>query len=213
MPKQKGLQKARTDADDLVRQVAGNYLSGDERFEVRQSDSAWYLVDRQQTNEFGQELMHGPFASMKAAKAQMPGARGIKPLLRSVTRPRAPAPKKEPPKPEPTWIDKLPADEAAEVRKLIRTLERDGIAGADDLARKDRQGKTPAVASALLQRALQDAIDEMPDRDREAAQRVIARIDEVVSGGESNRDPLPGWALFEVGPDRAPTGRRLRLGD
>ena len=93
--------------DDLVRQEAGNYLSGDERFEIRQSDSAWYVVDRQQTNEFGQELMHGPFGSMKAAKSAMPGARDIKPLLRSVKRPAKAQPPKEPPKPPPSWIDKL----------------------------------------------------------------------------------------------------------
>ena len=34
--------------DDLVRQEAGNYLSGDGRFAVRQSDANWYVVDREQ---------------------------------------------------------------------------------------------------------------------------------------------------------------------
>ena len=62
-------------ADDLVRETAGNYVSGDRRFEVRQSDSTWYVVDREQTNEFGQELIHGPFGSMKAAKAAVPESR------------------------------------------------------------------------------------------------------------------------------------------
>ena len=79
--------KAR-EPDDLVREAPGSYVSGDERFEVRQSDSTWYVVDRQQTNELGQELMHGPFASMKAARAAMPGARDIKPGGRARDRSR-----------------------------------------------------------------------------------------------------------------------------
>src|SRR5688572_10862210 len=132
-------------ADDLVRETAGSYVSGDERFEVRQSDSAWYLVDRQQTNEFGQELMHGPFASMKATKAAIAGARDIKPLLRSAKRPSRPQPKNEPPKPPPSWIDKLSEDEAAVVRKQIRALERESVEDPEGLVRKDRQARTPAV--------------------------------------------------------------------
>ena len=67
--------------DDVVRQAAGNYLSGDGRFEVRQSESNWYVVDTAQANEFGQELMHGPFGSLKEATAAIPGARDVKPLL------------------------------------------------------------------------------------------------------------------------------------
>lgn len=205
--------KKPADADDLVRQEAGNYLSGDERFEIRQSDAAWYVVDRQQANEFGQELMHGPFGSMKAAKAAMPGARDIKPLLRSVKRPAKTQPKNEPPKPPPSWIDKLPTAEASEVTKLIRALQREGIEDAEDLVRKDRQARTPAVASSLLRGELDRRITKLPKEDQAAARAAVKQISEVLAAGDRNRDPLPGWALVEVGPDREPTGRRLRLDD
>ena len=205
--------KKPAEPDDLVRQEAGNYLSGDDRFEVRQSDSAWYLVDRQQTNEFGQELMHGPFGSMKAAKGAMAGARDIKPLLRSAKRPTKAQPKKEPPKPPPSWIDKLSQADASVVRKQIRALEREGVDDPEGLVRKDHQARTPAVASALLRRELDKAIDKLPKNDQPTARAALARISEIVAGGDRNRDPLPGWALVEVGPDREPTGRRVRLSD
>jgi hypothetical protein len=205
--------KKPTEPDDLVRQEAGNYLSGDERFEIRQSDSAWYVVDRQQTNEFGQELMHGPFASMKSAKAAMPGARDIKPLMRSVKRPSKPPPKKEPPKPSPSWIDKLPEADAAAVRKQIRALEREGIDDPEGLVRKDRQARTPAVASALLRRELEQAINKLPQDDQAAANAALEQLSKILAAGDRNRDPLPGWALLEIGADREPTGRRLRISD
>ena len=192
--------KKPAEPDDLVRQEAGNYLSGDERFEVRQSDATWYLVDREQTNEFGQELMHGPFGSMKAAKAAMPGARDIKPLLRSVKRPSKPVPKKDPPKPPPTWIDKLPQAEASVVRKQIHALEREGLDDPEALVRKDKQARTPAVASALLHRELEQAIDKLPKDDQPAARAALGQIAKVLAAGDRNRDPLPGWALVEVGP-------------
>jgi hypothetical protein len=204
--------KKQPEPDDLVRQEAGNYLSGDERFEVRQSDATWYLVDRQQTNEFGQELMHGPFPSMKAAREAMPGARDIKPLLRSTKRPKPAAPTKELPKPEPTWIDKLPAAEAIQVRKLIHALERNGLTDAEALVRRDKQGQTPAVAAALLGQELDRTIDDLPEKEQDLARRLVARLGDVIATGERNADPRPGWALLELGPDRQPTGRRLRLG-
>ncbi|MEX2547136.1 MAG: hypothetical protein WD830_05035 [Chloroflexota bacterium] len=210
--KTKKAPKKPPEADDLVRETAGNYVSGDGRFEVRQSDTTWYVVDREQTNEFGQELIHGPFGSLKAAKAGMPGARDVKPLLRSRPRPTKAPDKKEPHKPKPTWIDLLPRDEAAEVRKLIRTLEAEGIENADALARRDRQGLLPAIASTLLERRLAAEIDDLPEKDRALARKLVTRLGGVISAGERVADPLPGWALYEVGPGREPTRRRLRLG-
>lgn len=197
--------------DDLVRETAGSYVSGDGRFEVRQSDTSWYLVDREQANEFGQELMHGPFRSMKAAKSALPGARDIKPLLRSTVRPKRAPDKKAPPKPRPTWIDRLPAGEAAEVRKLIRALEGEGITDAEAVVRRDRQGLLPAIASTLLAERLSAAIDELPEADHALARKLVAKLDEVISSGEQIPGGLPGWALFELGPGREPTKRRLRL--
>lgn len=201
--------------DDLVRESAGSYVSGDDRFEVRQSETTWYLVDRQQTNELGQELMHGPFPSMKAAREAMPGARDVKPLLRSRARtPSRPAAKiAAPPKPPPTtWIDRLPAAEASELRRLIRALEREGIEDAEALVRRDRGGLQPAIASALLDRQIGVLIDALPENERALGRKLVAQIGEVLNASDATPGSLPGWALFETGPGREPTKRRLRLG-
>jgi hypothetical protein len=64
--------------DDLVRTAAGAYRSGDGRFEVQKSDTRWFLVDSQQTDELGQQLLHGPFATLSEVTAALPGARAIK---------------------------------------------------------------------------------------------------------------------------------------
>src|SRR5215216_3539643 len=74
------------DPDSLVRQSAGTYTSGDGRFEVRQSDKSWFLIDSQQTDELGQPLLHGPFASMKAAREAIPDARNVEPAERKPAR-------------------------------------------------------------------------------------------------------------------------------
>jgi len=178
------------------------------------SDSTWYVVDRQQTNEFGQELIHGPFGSMKAAKAQMPGARGVKPLLRSRTRPKPAAEKQKPPKPPPkSWIDRLPREEATQVKRLIRAVEKEGIEDADALVRRDRAGLQPAIAQALLDRRVENAVAELPEQERVVARRVLKHLGATISASEASGDPLPGWALFETGPAREPTKRRVRLGD
>lgn len=205
--------------DDLVRQEAGNYLSGDGRFEVRQSDSNWYVVDREQTNEFGQELIHGPYGSMKDAKAAMPGTRDITPLLRSRARPTKPSAKptradsKPVPKPPPqTWIDRLPKSDQVEVKALIRALEKEGIDDAEALVRKDRQGLLPAVAIALLNRRLTEVVDELPEKDRPLAKKLVNQLGAVITSGEKLPDPLPGWALYEMGEGREPTKRRVRVG-
>lgn len=196
--------------DDLVRQSAGSYLSGDGRFRVDQSDSTWYLVDTQQANEFGQELMHGPFPSLKAAKAATPGARDIKPLLRSVPRPKRVAARKAPPPPPPTWLDKLSSKEASEARALIRALERQGVLDADDLVRHDRDSPTPLIAIRLLQQRLNELLDDLPKDQREGAKKLVQRIAALfIDDGVTSR-PLPGWALIETDADRQPTKRRIR---
>ena len=205
--------------DDLVRQEAGNYLSGDSRFEVRQSDANWYLVDREQSNEFGQELIHGPYGSMKDAKAALPGARDITPLLRSRARPTKPTPTKtvakvapKKPAPPPSWVDRLSKSEQVEVRALIRALEKDGVDDAEALVRKDRQGLLPVVATTLMNKRLDAAIDKLPDKDQALARKLMGQLGGIITGGEKLPDPLPGWALFETGSGREPTKRRVRVG-
>src|SRR3954453_11516700 len=101
--------------NDLVRESAGVYRTGDGRFEVQKSDLGWFLVDTEQANEFGQQLIHGPLATLDAPGKQFPGALDIKPLLRvrpikaTGAKESAKPKKAEPPPPAPpTWIDRLP---------------------------------------------------------------------------------------------------------
>lgn len=214
-PKAPKAPKKPPEPDDVVRETAGSYLSGDARFEIRQSDSNWYLVDREQMNEFGQELIHGPFGSLKAARAAMPGAREIKPLLRSRSRTKTrPAPRKAAPAPAPTpptWVDRLPADEAAEARHTIRALEKEGIDDAEALTKRDRDGLLPAIASRMLERQIERLIEGLPEDERELARKLVDKLGAVVTASDAPGS-LPGWALFETGPGRERTKRRLRLG-
>ena len=211
--------KPEAQPDDLVRQEAGNYLSGDGRFEVRQSDANWYVVDREQTNEFGQELIHGPYGSMKEAKAAMPGTRDITPLLRSRARATKPAVKPAKADSQPTakpplqtWIDRLPKQEQVKVKALVRALDKEGVADAEALVRKDRQGLLPAVAIELLNRRLADVVQKLPEKDRPLARKLIDQLGGVITSGEKLPHPLPGWALYETGEGREPTKRRVRVG-
>ena len=222
MPPRKRKESAPPDPDKLVRQAAGTYRTADDRFEVRGgTGSGWFLVDSEQTNDFGQELIQGPFATLEAVRAAIPTSRSSKitpirpqPAARRATKGRgskdkAPAP---PPPPPPSWIDKLPKQDAAEVRRLIGTLERDGVGDAESLVRRDREGVGPEIATRLIERRLAEIIDELPERGREGARELIRRAVEVltVAGGTRNRD-LPGWMLVEVGPEPEPSNRRITI--
>ncbi|HET7582800.1 MAG TPA: hypothetical protein VFL75_08620, partial [Candidatus Limnocylindria bacterium] len=72
------------DPNKLVRARAGSYRTADDRFEVRQADLGWFLIDSSVTDELGQELTRGPFPTLKAVGEQLPEARRttIKPLPR-----------------------------------------------------------------------------------------------------------------------------------
>ncbi len=69
---------APADPDALVRQAAGTYRSVDDRFEARDAGTGWYLVDAQRTDELGQELLIGPFPTLKALREELPKARAAK---------------------------------------------------------------------------------------------------------------------------------------
>lgn len=75
---------ASADPNRLVRQAPGRYRSADDRFEVRQAGTGWFVVDTQQRNELGQELVQGPFATLAAVRELLPEARRttLKPLPR-----------------------------------------------------------------------------------------------------------------------------------
>jgi hypothetical protein len=222
MPKRKA--DAPPDPDRLVRQSAGTYRTEDARFEVRNGDAGWFLVDSEQTNEFGQELMHGPFATLKALREAIPGARS--PKVTAIRRPRGRtgrrtdgeaegSPPARRPKPR-SWLDDLPTAEARRARALIRALERRGFADAEGLVRQDREGFFPVVAARMIEEAVAQLVDDWPESTRPEARDLVARVLAIVTlrGGDLD-PPLPGWRLVEVAPDR--TGehgeRPIELGE
>ena len=224
MPKRPSKAAAAPDPDKLVRQSAGIYRSADERFEVRDGGTGWFLVDSEQTNDFGQELLQGPFPTLAAARAAIPPARSTKvtPIRppadaskgRAGTRKKGGRTKEEPdepPSPPPSWIDRLPKAEAAEVRRLIGSLERDGIGDAEALVRRDREGIGPALATRLIERRLAEIVDELPDRGRPGARELIRRAAEVLTAGGRAEGGRPGWVLVETGPEGEPDNRRITI--
>ena len=211
MAKSKAKTDAPPDPDALVRHAAGTYRSGDDRFEVRQADVGWFLVDSTQSNEFGQELIHGPFATLKAVREAIPGARGT--TTRPIPKPARPKAKAEKPKPPPpTWIDELPAAERRSVRRLIAALEGEGIADAEALVRRDRDGLLPAIATRRIERRLAAAVEELPETERGAATKLVRRIAEILSAEGTPNAALPGWTLVEIGlGEQPPRQRRIDL--
>ena len=215
MAKSKAKADAPPDPDALVRQAAGTYRSGDDRFEVRQADVGWFLVDSIQSNEFGQELIHGPFPTLKAVCEAIPGARGTttRPLpkpARAKATAKAKA-KTEKPKP-PTWIDQLSAAEARAVRRLIGALEGEGIADAEALVRRDRDGLLPAIATRRIEQRLGAAVEDLPEKERAATTKLVRRVAEILSAEGAPNAALPGWTLVEIGlGEQPPRQRRIDL--
>lgn len=208
---------ASPDPDKLVREEAGTYHTADGRFEARETAGEWFLVDAEQTNEFGQELIRGPFATLKALRAAIPGAREAK-ASRLRTRARLATrrgpPEVEPPPPPPSWIDGLSRADAARVRLLIRALEGEGVADADAIVHRDREGLFPTVAATLIQRRLDALVDDLPEKARRPARDLIRRAVEVLTdAGTGLPEPLPGWSVVELGPEPAPPNRRVILGE
>lgn len=206
-------QETQPDPDSLVRTAAGSYRTGDSRFLVQQSQATWFLLDTEQTNELGQELMHGPFPTLKAAREAIPGARSTTPLprrpARSSRRPAAGTPARKP-MPPPSWIDELPTLEAADVRRAIRALEREGIEDAEALVRRDRELGQPLVAARLIERRIGAAIEEAGDG-ATGVRALAARLVQIVTGDDAPAHPLPGWALVELARDGTdPGARRIR---
>lgn len=211
-----------TDPNKLIRQKAGTYRTADDRFEVRQAALGWFLVDSTTTDELGQELVRGPFATLKAITEELPEARRttIKPLPRpkaskgsakrgeSKAESRTPARKE--PKRRPSWLDRLPDAEASAARRLVRALSLEGIDDAEDLVRAARKATEPIVATRVLEHRLERLVEELPAADRDAGRRLLQRAVELTAvTGTSLFEPLPGWALVEVEAGAEPTGRRV----
>lgn len=197
---------APADPDKLIRQEAGSYRTADDRFEAREANGGWFLVDTAHTNEFGQELIQGPMSTLKALREAIPAARGAKPApIRPKKSARKPAKQERPPPPPPpTWIEKLSAAERRDVTRLIAELEAEGINDAEALVRRDRDGLMPVVATALIERRLATLVDEAPE--------VVRRVLEILSSdGTKRTGSLPGWSLVEIGPEPEPPNRRIDL--
>ena len=203
MPKPK--TDAPADPDKLIRQEAGSYRTADDRFEAREANGGWFLVDTAHTNEFGQELIQGPMSTLKALREAIPAARGAKPApLRPKKSARKPARQEPPPPPPPTWIENLSPAERRDVRRLITELEAEGVTDAEALVRRDRDGLMPVVATALIERRLADLVDDAPE--------VVRRVMEILSSdGTKRTGSLPGWSLVEIGPEPEPPNRRIDL--
>jgi hypothetical protein len=227
MPKAKRPAKAEGgDPDRLVRQAAGTYRTGDDRFEVRNGGTGWFLVDTAQTNDFGQELILGPYATLASVKEAIPPARSAKvtPIRRPTAKAggkggsdgkggaRATATKREkaaPPKPT-SWIDRLPKADADAVRDRIAALEAAGTKGAESLVRRDREGIAPEVAATLIQARLEEIVAELPERGRAGARELLRRAAEVLTAdGTTRRRGLPGWTLVELDTEGEPANRRI----
>src|SRR6188474_3023381 len=163
------------DPDRVVRQSAGTYRSEDGRFEIRQGGVGWYLVDSERTNELAQELLHGPFATLKEARDEIPQARKVVQLAGPKPRPRK-ASASTPPPPPKSWIDQLPEAEQADVRRLVKAVERVGIADAEDLVKKARGAREPLIAKALVEQRLSHLIDEAAPAERNGRRELVRRV-------------------------------------
>jgi hypothetical protein len=209
------------DPNKLIRQKAGTYRTADDRFEVRQAALGWFLVDSTTTDDFGQELVRGPFPTLKAISDELPEARRttIKPLPRpkpakggtagSAKAARKPKPR---PKAERSWLDRLPDAEAAAARRLIRALSLEGVDDAEELVRAAGKADEPIVARRVLEHRLDRLLDELPADERDASRRLLARAAELMTvTGTTLFEPVPGWALVEVEPGADPAGRRIQV--
>ncbi len=208
-PKPKTKAPKAPDPDRLIRNEDGAYRSEDERFEVRDGGTGWFVSDAEQANDFGQELIVGPYPTLKAARAALPDLRAAKivPLRRSPQPAQKAGPKPKRPK---SWIDELSKADAATVRGLVAALAHKGISDADALVRRDREGMLPAIATRLIERDLDGLADQLPEPAREGARQLIHRAAEIITASGANPSKgLPGWSLVELGPESEPPNRRI----
>lgn len=109
----------------------------------------------------------------------------------------------EPAAPPRTWLEELAdrdADLAKRATKLVSALEREGIADADAVVRRDVLGDRPAIATRLLARDVLAAIAKLKNP---SAAELAAAVTGVLATSPK-RGGLPGWELRERD---APAGR------
>lgn len=176
MPRTK---RAPDDADaSLTRLGGGRWQTRDERFTIEPQSGTWVVVDAEQTDEFGMALVRGPFRSLGEAKAAIGAARAGGPAASPLagrprrgvpeTAPRAPvarsakaadpasraASRTAPATAEPSWLAGLGPADRGRARRLIETLEGDGVADAESIVRRDLAGGVPALAALAIRRRL-----------------------------------------------------------
>jgi hypothetical protein len=197
-----------------TRAEAGRYRSADERFTLESDGTGrWFLTDAEELDELGLARTTGPFPTLDAAKAAADEVRerpaptsplaeriagatskgspkaSAKPAERSVGR-------REPAGDEPTWLEELAdrdADLARRATRLVASLEREGIADADAVVRRDVLGDRPAIATRLLARDVLAAIAAL--RNPSAADLAAAVAG--VLATSPKHGGLPGWELRE----------------
>ena len=203
---------AAAEPDKLTRLPDGGYRTADERFVVEQANGSWFLADQETADDFGQPRVAGPFATLKQVREAIPRARSGPTPLRKPIKQSKPAARAAPePKPE-TWLDRLSSDERRRAERLVRVLEKEGFADADDVARNRIEGKAD---KGLARRLLQGRIDRLlkdADADNSARELVADAIRVLTADGQRVGRDLPGWVLVETDPvDGSPTDRRLEL--
>jgi hypothetical protein len=206
MPSKKA--PAPLDPEALKRQPDGGYRSGDGRFSVEQANGSWFVADHEMADDFGQPRVIGPIATLKDARTATERLRTEPIRLRKPIKQAKPKARSEPaPKPE-TWLDRLVADDRKRAERIVRALEKEGFADADDLANAYVNGR--ADAAAIARRVLQARVDATVTDAGGDARALADRVLELVTGGRTGRD-LPGWALVAVEPDGSITESRLDL--
>ena len=236
------------------RESPGRYRSSDGRFTISQEGSGrWFVIDEEQLDDLGLARTLGPFDTLDEAKAGADAQRSGPAVESPLAERLASGPKltvvrggranetpadaeREPAKPNPTWIDALPAADARRARAWISALEELGVPKAEALVKRDIDGGQPTVVTAVLARALNREALAAPegrelaraaarlekagasDEDVRAYARLVAedvvdRVLEVLSARERDPDApsrLPGWRLVEGDGDGS-GGRRLIL--
>jgi len=184
--------EATADPNRLIRVAAGRYRSEDERFEVRESGTGWFVTDAQQANEFGQELVTGPFATLAAVREALPEARRT--TLRPLPKPSRSSTAKSERRRKPAAARPKPAPEHRLVR-LLRNAARDRFPPADLAVEvlDPPPGPSDAVVAFSGQNIVAAAVN---------ADEVRAHLPEDDPGGPLSA-PFLTWLGLELG---APPG-------
>jgi hypothetical protein len=163
-----------SDKDEALKRLGGGrWQTRDARFTIEPQSGTWVVVDAEQTDDLGLQLVRGPFGSLRDAKEAIERARETEPTASPLSarveelrsRPSAtksttarqpnrsePA-KAEEPK-EPRWLTDLEPDDRRRARRLIDRLAEAGAPDAEGMVRRDIVGNVPTVAAYGIVRAM-----------------------------------------------------------